>query len=111
VGVNQRYRDVRSSSSSSTTWATEWFPIRRARRDSRPSGSIRIGLSAEAHAQPVPDQTAARPSAAQIRAWARANGITVPDHGRLRPEIHKAWRELSPVLTADRHGSCSICHW
>ncbi len=32
------------------------------------------------------------PSTAEVRAWARANGITVPDRGRLRPEIWEAWR-------------------
>ena len=31
---------------------------------------------------------------AQIRAWARAKGMTVPDRGRLRPEIHQAWRDV-----------------
>ena len=34
----------------------------------------------------------ARPSTAEVRAWARATGITVPDRGRLRPEIWDAWR-------------------
>jgi len=33
------------------------------------------------------------PTTAEVRAWARANGIVVPDRGRLRPEIHQAWRE------------------
>jgi len=33
------------------------------------------------------------PSTAEVRAWARANGLAVPDRGRLRPEIHQAWRE------------------
>ena len=32
------------------------------------------------------------PSTAEIRAWARAHGIAVPDRGRLRPDIHDAWR-------------------
>ncbi len=31
------------------------------------------------------------PPARELRAWARANGITVPDRGRLRPEILTAW--------------------
>jgi hypothetical protein len=35
---------------------------------------------------------APEPTAAEVRAWARANGITVPDRGRLRPEIRDAWR-------------------
>jgi ERCC4-type nuclease len=33
------------------------------------------------------------PTTAEIRGWARANGITVPDRGRLRPEIHQAWQD------------------
>jgi len=31
------------------------------------------------------------PPARELRAWARANGLTVPDRGRLRPEILTAW--------------------
>src|SRR5438128_2511708 len=32
------------------------------------------------------------PTTAELRAWARAPGLTVPDHGRLRPEVWHAWR-------------------
>jgi Lsr2 protein len=39
----------------------------------------------------APDALA--PSTAEVRAWARANGIEVPDRGRLRPEVHRAWRD------------------
>jgi hypothetical protein len=35
----------------------------------------------------------ADPSTAQVRAWARTTGLTVPDRGRLRPEVWDAWRE------------------
>lgn len=35
---------------------------------------------------------APEPSTAEVRAWARANGITVPERGRLRPEVWDAWR-------------------
>jgi hypothetical protein len=35
---------------------------------------------------------APEPSTAEVRTWARANGIPVPDRGRLRPEIRDAWR-------------------
>jgi hypothetical protein len=35
---------------------------------------------------------APQPSTAEVRAWARATGLTVPDRGRLRPEIFNAWR-------------------
>jgi hypothetical protein len=33
------------------------------------------------------------PTARELRAWARANGIEVPERGRLRPEIQAAWRQ------------------
>ncbi len=36
--------------------------------------------------------TAPEPSTAEVRAWARANNLTVPDRGKLRPEIWNAWR-------------------
>lgn len=35
---------------------------------------------------------APEPSTAEVRAWARAHAITVPDRGRLRPEVWNAWR-------------------
>jgi hypothetical protein len=40
------------------------------------------------------DQAAAplEPSTAEVRAWARAAGLTVPDRGKLRPDIWDAWR-------------------
>jgi hypothetical protein len=61
----------------------------------------RIGLAGDdltdIAAEPVPDQNPTpTPSTAQIRAWASAKGMTVPARGRLRPEIHQAWRDAHP---------------
>jgi ERCC4 domain len=36
--------------------------------------------------------TAPEPSTKEVRAWARANGISVPDRGNLRPDVWTAWR-------------------
>jgi ERCC4 domain/Lsr2 len=36
------------------------------------------------------------PSTAEVRAWARSQGIAVPERGRLRPEIWDAWRAALP---------------
>ena len=33
------------------------------------------------------------PSTAEVRAWARTHGLDVPDRGRLRPDVHRAWAE------------------
>ena len=40
--------------------------------------------------------TAPEPGTAEVRAWARAAGIAVPDRGRLRPEVWRAWRDAHP---------------
>ena len=44
-----------------------------------------------------PDTTAAppapEPTTAEVRAWARSQGIDVPLKGRLRPEVWDAWRQ------------------
>jgi ERCC4-type nuclease len=50
----------------------------------------RIGTG-DQDAASAPPQPA--PATAEVRAWARANGLTVPDRGRLRPEIHQAWQD------------------
>ncbi len=36
--------------------------------------------------------TAPEPSTAEVRSWARTHAITVPDRGKLRPEVWDAWR-------------------
>lgn len=36
------------------------------------------------------------PSTAEVRSWARDVGLSVPDRGRLRPEIWAAWRQAQP---------------
>lgn len=41
------------------------------------------------HVTPHADETP--PSAAEIRAWARANGFTVPDRGRMSQTVHDAY--------------------
>lgn len=38
---------------------------------------------------------ATEPSTADVRAWARAAGLEVPDRGRLRPEIWQAWHDAN----------------
>jgi ERCC4-type nuclease len=50
----------------------------------------RIGAG-DHDAASAPPQPA--PSTAEVRAWARANGLSVSDRGRLRPEIHQAWQD------------------
>ena len=59
----------------------------------------RIGLAAETphRTRHGRHDTGTGTGTVAIRHWARANGITVPDRGRLRPEIHQAWRDAHPL--------------
>jgi hypothetical protein len=47
---------------------------------------------------------APEPSTAEVPAWARATGLTVPDRGRLRPDIWDAWRTAHPSGSPDPGG-------
>jgi hypothetical protein len=42
-------------------------------------------------------QPVSEPETSDVRAWARANGLSVPDRGRLRPDIWAAWRAAHPA--------------
>jgi hypothetical protein len=42
---------------------------------------------------------APEPSTAEVRAWARDTGLTVPDRGKLRPEVWDAWRNANKRRT------------
>jgi Lsr2 len=78
-------------------WTYRYLGAARTWAETETAALQRIGLAAETHAEPVPDEnTTAASSTAEIRAWARAGGMTVPDRGRLRPEIHQAWRDAHP---------------
>lgn len=65
--------------------AHAWAGAERAALDRIGAGA---GADPSAAAVAVP-----APATAEVRAWARANGIDVPDRGRLRPEVHQAWRD------------------
>jgi len=50
----------------------------------------RIGTSENALSSAPQTPT---PTTRELRAWARANGLIVPDRGRLGSEIHRAWAD------------------
>jgi len=59
-----------------------------------PTPTIEPELGGPGSPDPTPPDTA--PSTATVRAWATAQGITVADRGRLRPEIWDAWATAHP---------------
>ncbi|MBW0013821.1 ERCC4 domain-containing protein, partial [Mycobacterium sp.] len=60
-----------------------------------PAALQRISPTENEDAQPAEEPDAPEPSTAEVRAWARAAGLPVPDRGRLRPEVWRAWHNAN----------------
>jgi hypothetical protein len=68
-------------------WTYRYLAAAHAWGREEPLAQLRTRLSADAPAGPeVPV-----PEPAELRAWARARGISVSDRGRIRREIEQAW--------------------
>jgi hypothetical protein len=71
-------------------WTYRFLAAARAWAETEEAALVRIMPAAAAPAaEAVLDQAPAAPapSTAEVRAWARARGLPVPDRGKLRPEI------------------------
>ncbi|PVZ14836.1 ERCC4 domain-containing protein [Actinomycetospora cinnamomea] len=69
-------------------------------KDEQAIGARLAGASPELPPVPAPE-----PSTAEVRAWARAQGIAVPDRGRLRPEVWDRYREAHAGADGEPAGS------
>jgi len=68
-------------------WTYRFLAADRLWADTEPAAIDRL--------PPLNGATATDPSTAEVRAWARANGLTVPDRGRLGPDVWAAWRHAN----------------
>lgn len=73
--------------------AEEWTYRYLAAAQSWAEGEPGVETSGLVGEEVVPTEAPAAPgpSTAEVRAWARANGLDVPGRGRLRPQIFEAW--------------------
>jgi hypothetical protein len=71
-------------------WIYRYLAAARAWAETEAPALARMGLD-PGRVPPGPSGPA--PSTAEVRAWARTHGLDVPDRGRLRPEVHRAWQE------------------
>jgi hypothetical protein len=71
-------------------WTYRYLAAAQAWAETEGPAIARIGAGDDGRAGggPMP-----APTTAEVRAWARGQGLEVPDRGRLRPEIHQAWRD------------------
>ncbi|WP_406336764.1 histone-like nucleoid-structuring protein Lsr2 [Streptomyces sp. NBC_00203] len=60
-------------------------------------------LRAPVPAARQPHPSAVAPSAAEVRAWAREQGMDVPPRGRLPAHIREAWRTAHPATNEQGH--------
>ena len=74
-------------------WTYRYLAAARVWAESREVAETPIGPTpADLHRAPA----APGPTTAEIRTWAREQGLAVPGRGRLRPEIVAAWRAAHP---------------
>lgn len=71
-------------------WSYRFFGAALAEAETEHESTAR--LLALPGGRPVP---AAEPTTAEVRAWARRNGIEVPDRGRLRPQVWESFRRAT----------------
>jgi len=71
-------------------WTYRYLAAARTWADNESLALDRIGAGQDGTAS-APRQPS--PSTAEVRAWARASGLVVPDRGRLRPEILRSWQD------------------
>jgi ERCC4-type nuclease len=75
-------------------WTYRYLAAAKTWADAERATMDRVGLDpGENEDGTAAAPVAPAPSTAEVRAWARANGIQVPDRGRLRPEVHQAWQD------------------
>ncbi len=72
-------------------WTYRYLAAAHAWAETEQAFSARIGIAPPAQDTAAPPETT--PTTAQVRAWARAAGIPVPERGRLRPDVWQAWRD------------------
>jgi ERCC4-type nuclease len=73
-------------------WTYRYLAAAHAWANTEHAVANRLGVTPH-HADEASASTAPEPSPAELRAWARATGLTVPERGRLRPEIRQAWHD------------------
>ncbi len=74
-------------------WTYRYLAAAHTWADAEAAAVARIGAG-DHGAVGAPPQPS--PSTGEVRAWARANGFTVAERGRLRPEVHRAWLDTHP---------------
>lgn len=81
-------------------WTYRYLAAAHAWARDEPAAQARIGTSGESETEagpPVPT-----PSSAELRVWARSNGLTVSDRGRISREIREAWANARRAGTQNR---------
>ena len=84
-------------------WTYRYLAAARAWATTEPAIAERIGGDPVAEVAPLEAVTQAPgPTTSEVRRWAVAVGIEVPDRGRLRPEIWRAWSDAHQQYVTER---------
>jgi ERCC4 domain/Lsr2 len=72
-------------------WTYRFLAAADAWARDEPAALARIGITGQGAIATGPPAPA--PSSAELRMWARANGLAVPDRGRISREVRQAWED------------------
>jgi hypothetical protein len=78
-------------------WTYRYLAAAHAWARDEPAAQARIGI--QGGAEPRPGPSAPVPSSGELRAWARSNGFTVSDRGRISRELREAWDSARQAST------------
>ena len=82
-------------------WTYRFLAAADAWARDEPAVQARIGQVGGSEARPVQvGPSSPPPSSAELRAWARANGMVVSDRGRVGGDVLRAWRAASDLKDA-----------
>ena len=81
-------------------WTYRFLAAARAWAETEDAALGRMMPAGEPGAGQAP--VAPEPSTAEVRVWARAQGLPVPDRGKLRAEIWHAWRSATSAASEFR---------
>ena len=82
-------------------WAYRFLAAARVWAETEAAVSGRMPVEGDLGAAPVASAEPG-PTSAEVRAWAAAEGITVPSRGMLGHEVWEAWRAAHPEPAPER---------
>jgi ERCC4 domain len=78
-------------------WTYRYLAAAYSWADTEAAAEARVSALPQPALRVLRPRSSGKPTASEVRAWARDHGLQVPDRGRLRPEVWAAWDQSHPA--------------